>query len=131
MCPGVMSLPGQHFPSCKAVESATTVLTIHSQLSTKQIENTSPDKIMKTSATTIITVLIVAAEGVYALPSTGTTPLRNEASKQYILIGSRAITPMYLNDPEFAAVLANQFNILSPENKMKWSIIKPAKGHYN
>lgn len=86
---------------------------------------------MKTSATTIITVLIVAAEGVYALPSTGTTPLRNEASKQYILIGSRAITPMYLNDPEFAAVLANQFNILSPENKMKWSIIKPAKGHYN
>lgn len=131
MCPGVMSLPGQHFPSCKAVESATTVLTIHNQLSTKQIENTSPDKIMKTSATTIITVLIVAAEGVYALPSTGTTPLRNEASKQYILIGSRAITPMYLNDPEFAAVLANQFNILSPENKMKWSIIKPAKGHYN
>ena len=74
MCPGVMSLPGQHFPSCKAIESATTVLIIHKQLSTKQTENTSPDKIMKTFATTIITVLIVVAEGVYALPSTGTTP---------------------------------------------------------
>ncbi|KGO58568.1 Glycoside hydrolase, superfamily [Penicillium expansum] len=112
--------PGSYLADSKKL-TTDFFLTIHNQLSTKQIENTSPDKIMKTSATTIITVLIVAAEGVYALPSTGTTPLRNEASKQYILIGSRAITPMYLNDPEFAAVLANQFNILSPENKMKCS----------
>ncbi|KAJ5861755.1 uncharacterized protein N7529_009065 [Penicillium soppii] len=86
---------------------------------------------MKTFATTIITALIVAAQGVYAFPSTGTTPLRNEASKQDILIGSGAINPMYLNDPEFAAVLANQFNSLSPENEMKWSFINPTKGHYN
>lgn len=131
MCPGVMSMPGQDFPSYKALGSATTVLTIHKKLSTKQTKNTSPDKIMKTFATTIITALIVAAEGVYAFPSTGTTPLRNEASKKDILIGSGAINPMYLNDPEFAAVLANQFNSLSPENEMKWSFINPTKGHYN
>ena len=70
---------------------------------------------MKSFATTIITALLVAAEGVYAFPSTGTTPLRKEASKKEILIGSGAINPTYLNDPEFAAVLANQFNSLSPD----------------
>lgn len=86
---------------------------------------------MKTFATTIITALIVAAETVYAFPSTGTTSLRDEASKKDILIGSGAINPTYLNDPEFAAVLANQFNSLSPENEMKWSFINPTKGHYN
>jgi GH35 family endo-1,4-beta-xylanase len=86
---------------------------------------------MKTFATTIIAALIVAAEGVNAFPSTGTTSLRNEASKKDIRIGSGAINPMYLNDPEFAAVLANQFNSLSPENEMKWSFINPTKGHYN
>lgn len=86
---------------------------------------------MKSFTTTIITALIVAAEGVYAFPSTGTTSLRKEASKQDILIGSGAINPTYLNDPEFAAVLANQFNSLSPENEMKWSFLNPTKGHYN
>lgn len=86
---------------------------------------------MKTFATTIITALFVATEGVYAFPSTGTTPLRAEASKQDILIGSGAINPTYLNDSNFAGVLATQFNSLSPENEMKWSFINPAKGHYN
>jgi GH35 family endo-1,4-beta-xylanase len=85
---------------------------------------------MKTFAT-IITGLLVAAEGVFAFPSTGTTPLRKEASKKDILIGSGAINPTYLKDPGFAAVLANQFNSLSPENELKWSFVNPAKGHYN
>ncbi|KAI9035501.1 endo-1,4-beta-xylanase [Aspergillus affinis] len=86
---------------------------------------------MKNFAGTLITALLAAAEGVYAFPSTGTTSLRKEASKKDILIGSGAINPTYLNDTEFAAVLANQFNSLSPENEMKWSFINPAKGHYN
>ncbi|KAJ6064668.1 hypothetical protein N7499_013348 [Penicillium canescens] len=75
---------------------------------------------MKNFATTLVTALLAATEGVYAFPSTGTTPLREEASKKDILIGSGAINPTYLNDPKFAAVLANQFNSLSPENEGKW-----------
>ncbi|KAJ5206555.1 Glycoside hydrolase superfamily [Penicillium cf. griseofulvum] len=86
---------------------------------------------MKTIVTTIITGLLVAAEGVYVFPSTGTTPLRKEASKKDILIGSGAINPTYLKDPRFGAVLANQFNSLSPENELKWSLVNPTKGHYN
>jgi hypothetical protein len=67
---------------------------------------------MKNFIATFITVLLAAADGAYAFPSTGTTALREEASKKGIFIGSGAINPTYLNDPEFAAVLANQFNSL-------------------
>lgn len=81
-------------------------------------------------ATTLIIALLAATEAV-DIPSTGTTSLREEAAKKDILIGSGAINPTYLDDPQFAAVLALQFNSLSPENEGKWSFINPTKGHYN
>ncbi|PNP39557.1 hypothetical protein TGAMA5MH_08576 [Trichoderma gamsii] len=81
-------------------------------------------------ATALIIALLGAAEAVY-IPSTGTTSLREEAAKKDILIGSGAINPAYLNDPQFAAVLALQFNSLSPENEGKWSFFNPAEGYYN
>jgi GH35 family endo-1,4-beta-xylanase len=87
---------------------------------------------MKTiNATTLIIALLAATQKTNAFTSTGTTPLREEAAKKDILIGSGAINPTYLNDSRFAAVLANQFNSLSPENEMKWSSINPTEGHYN
>ena len=66
-----------------------------------------------------------------AVPSTGTTSLRLEAEKQGVLIGSGAINPAYLYDPQFATVLAEQFNSLSPENELKWNFMNPSKGVYN
>ena len=83
------------------------------------------------NATTFIIALLAATERTNAFANTGTTPLREEAAKQDILIGSGAINPTYLNDSRFAAVLANQFNSLSPENEMKWSFLNPTEGHYN
>ncbi|KAK5128679.1 hypothetical protein LTR85_000012 [Meristemomyces frigidus] len=65
-----------------------------------------------------------------SIPSTGTTSLRYEGQKRDILIGSGAINPTYLDDPLFAAVLAEQFNSLSPENELKWSLLEPSKGNY-
>jgi len=82
-------------------------------------------------AATLIIALLAATKGTDAFASTGTTSLREEAGKKDILIGSGAINPTYLDDPQFAAVLAEQFNSLSPENEMKWSILNPTKGHYN
>lgn len=74
--------------------------------------------------------LFATAEAVH-IPSTGTTSLREEAAKKNILIGSGAINPTYLDDPQFAAVLALQFNSLSPENEGKWVFFNPTRGHYN
>lgn len=82
-------------------------------------------------ATALSIALLGAAEVTYACLDTGTTPLREEAEKKDILFGSGAINPNYLDDPQFAAVLAQQFNSLSPENEMKWAFINPTPGHYN
>ncbi|CEN60564.1 Putative Glycoside hydrolase family 10 [Aspergillus calidoustus] len=83
--------------------------------------------------TTFILALATAAAATATgrVPSTGTTPLRKEAEKKDILIGSGAINPAYLNDTRFSAVLARQFNSLSPENELKWTFIHPTADHYN
>ncbi|OJJ83731.1 endo-1,4-beta-xylanase [Aspergillus glaucus CBS 516.65] len=89
------------------------------------------DKTLKAIGAATLIALLAAPKGTDAFASTGTTPLREEADKKDILIGSGAINPTYLNDPQFAAVLAEQFDSLSPENEMKWSFLNPTKGHYN
>jgi GH35 family endo-1,4-beta-xylanase len=85
-------------------------------------------KVLGTMTTTLL--LLTAVKASIAIPSTGTTSLREEAHKKNITIGSGAINPTYLEDPVFAAVLAEQFNSLHPENEMKWSFINPSPGHY-
>ncbi|OAK93837.1 tomatinase [Phaeosphaeriaceae sp. SRC1lsM3a] len=80
-------------------------------------------------ATLILPVIAISEAS--QVPITGTTPLRTEAAKKNIIIGSGAINPSYLNDPEFAAVLSREFNSLSPENEGKWTFLNPSKGLYN
>ncbi|KAM0331236.1 hypothetical protein ACHAQA_002905 [Verticillium albo-atrum] len=75
--------------------------------------------------------LFVTTNAVQGAICNTTTPLRVEAAKKDILIGSGAINPAYLDDPQFAATLAQQFNSLSPENEMKWNFINPTIGNYN
>lgn len=57
--------------------------------------------------------------------------LRQQAERQGVLLGSGAINPDYLDDPQFAQVLAEQFNSLSPENELKWSFVQPAQGAFD
>lgn len=105
-------------------------MVVGSYSTTKQSENMSSGRTMKAIGAAILTIALLA-EGTNAFANTGTTSLREEAAKKDILIGSGAINPTYLNDTQFAAVLGEQFNSLSPENEMKWSFLNPTKGHYN
>jgi endo-1,4-beta-xylanase len=57
--------------------------------------------------------------------------LRGQAARSGILIGSGAINPAYLDEPQFAGVLAGQFNSLSPENELKWSFSEPQQGVFD
>ncbi|KAK5693905.1 hypothetical protein LTR97_009522 [Elasticomyces elasticus] len=82
-------------------------------------------------AVTLNIALLAAIGSTTTVPSTGITTLRSEAQKKGILIGSGAINSTYLNDSSFAAVIAQQFNGLSPENELKWSFIHPTPGYYN
>src|SRR5215213_7924593 len=54
--------------------------------------------------------------------------LKSWAQKSDVLIGSGAVNPAYLDDPQFAAILAEQFGSLSPENELKWSFNEPQQG---
>ena len=60
-----------------------------------------------------------------------TTTLRQEAALQGITIGSGAINPDHLDEPQFAQVLADQFNSLSPENELKWQFNEPQQGVFD
>jgi len=67
--------------------------------------------------------------------------LREEAAKVGILFGSGAIKasdtiddgrpPNYLAEPDFARVLAEQFNSVHSENEMKWQFIEPQEGVFD
>lgn len=61
----------------------------------------------------------LASSDPVCVPSTGTSSLRHEAERKDIIIGSGAVNPAYLEDAQFATVLAEQFNSLSPENELK------------
>ncbi|KAF5544258.1 glycosyl hydrolase family 10 [Fusarium phyllophilum] len=80
--------------------------------------------------TTIIATSIAFVEAI-SIPSTGTTSLREEATKSNLLLGSGAINPFYLNASQFRAVLSKQFNSLTPENELKWNFVHPAKSQYD
>jgi endo-1,4-beta-xylanase len=86
---------------------------------------------MKSLSVATLVVLLAATGRTASTPCTGTTPLRVEAQKKDILIGSGATNPNYLDDEQFGAVLAKQFNSLSPENELKWEFIHPTEDYYN
>ena len=61
----------------------------------------------------------------------GACELRTEAAKSGVLIGAGGTNPSWLDDPQYATVLGQQFNSLSPENELKWSFSEPQQGVFN
>jgi len=86
--------------------------------------------LMALSTAVAAAALILAGTPATAASNDDTT-LREEAAKAGILIGSGAVNPTYLDDPQFAQVLGEQFNSLSPENELKWSFVEPEKGVFD
>jgi len=50
--------------------------------------------------------------------------LRQEAENGGILVGT-AVNPIYLSEPAYAATLAREYNMLEPEDAMKWYTVQP------
>jgi endo-1,4-beta-xylanase len=57
-------------------------------------------------------------------------PLRVHADRAGVLVGA-AVEPRLLSEPEYAATLAREFNMLTAENALKWGAIRPDRGTYN
>src|SRR5450631_4221453 len=50
--------------------------------------------------------------------------LRHEADRIGIRVGT-AVNPVYMSEPAYASTLAREFNMLEPEDAMKWAAIRP------
>jgi endo-1,4-beta-xylanase len=50
--------------------------------------------------------------------------LREEADRIGILVGS-AVNPVYLTEPAYVSTLAREFNMIEPEDAMKWTALRP------
>jgi endo-1,4-beta-xylanase len=56
--------------------------------------------------------------------------LRALASKVGLRVGS-AVIPFDLDHPDYAAIVANQFSVVTPGNEMKWQVVEPTQGTYD
>lgn len=56
--------------------------------------------------------------------------LREEADKKGILVGA-AVAPHLFAEAAYAETVAREFNLLEPENAMKWAAIRPSSGVFN
>lgn len=56
--------------------------------------------------------------------------LRKHADRIGILVGA-AVNPAHFGEAPYASVLAREFNMVEPENIMKWTTIEPALGQFN
>jgi endo-1,4-beta-xylanase len=56
--------------------------------------------------------------------------LREAADRAGLLIGA-AVRPEHLSEPLYAETLAREFNLLEPEDAMKWEVLRPDAQSYN
>jgi endo-1,4-beta-xylanase len=57
-------------------------------------------------------------------------PLREAAQSAGILIGA-AVRPAHLSEVAYASTLAREFNMVEPEDALKWETVHPARQSYN
>ena len=58
-------------------------------------------------------------------------PLRVLAQRRGLAIGSAARPAIVAVNPRYREVLAAEFNMVTPENEMKWPTVEPAPGRYD
>jgi endo-1,4-beta-xylanase len=56
--------------------------------------------------------------------------LRREADKAGVLVGA-AVDPRRFNEADYTRTLAREFNLVEPENVMKWGTIRPDQATFN
>ena len=81
-------------------------------------------------------ILILAMLVVFSAPATRPAAprrqqtLRDAADRIGLLVGA-AVDPRHFSEPEYAETLAREFNMVEPENAMKWPQTEPAQGRFD
>jgi endo-1,4-beta-xylanase len=68
--------------------------------------------------------LHVSAILLFILAPCGAQTLREEAASRGILIGA-AVNVHYLSEPAYTSTLSSEFNMLEPEDALKWETLRP------
>lgn len=71
----------------------------------------------------LVTLFLLAA------PASETT-LREAAQKSHLLIGT-AVRPALFSEPAYAETLAREFNMVEPEDALKWSVVRRNRGAFD
>lgn len=82
---------------------------------------------------TLHKTLCAAAAFVLMAAAGGSCPgqtLSEYADRAGVLVGA-AVEPRLLDEPEYAATLAREFNMLTAENALKWGALRPARGRFD
>jgi endo-1,4-beta-xylanase len=78
-------------------------------------------------------LILVLATVVFCLEVGGAVPelsLREAADKSGVLVGT-AVRPAQLSEPEYASTLAREFNMLEPEDVLKWETVHPQRQSFD
>jgi endo-1,4-beta-xylanase len=75
-------------------------------------------------------ISIVAVFGAAGSARGAAPSLREQAARIGIQVGA-AVNPAHFNEPPYALTLAREFNLVEPENVMKWPATEPARGLFN
>src|SRR5579859_3585929 len=56
--------------------------------------------------------------------------LSQAAARINLQVGT-AVNPFFFSNPQYAQTVAREFNMIEPENAMKWTATEPASGKFN
>ena len=83
---------------------------------------------------TSVRVLLVFAAGstlaTVAVPANQESSLREAAARIGLLVGA-AVDPSHFHEADYVDTLAREFNMIEPENVMKWRSTEPARGRFS
>lgn len=66
-----------------------------------------------------------------AKPATAADTLRSLAGSAGIHIGAAVDVEVLNTEPDYARLLAKQFNLVTPENALKFSVVQPERGRFD
>jgi endo-1,4-beta-xylanase len=73
---------------------------------------------------------LVAPSAAAPAPTHDSPPLRALGAPIGLKIGA-AVAPAKLDNPAYADIAGQQFNVVTPENELKWEVVEPTRGTYD
>lgn len=85
---------------------------------------------MKMNVHIMMAFVVFAAAAAETVPVNQEPSLREAAARIGLLVGA-AVDPTHLAEANYAGTLAREFNMVEPENVMKWTYTEPARGRFH